>query len=83
MFSPRNRSISFKSLTNACICDFRASSSRARKIDDGCTVVTTFGANLDGILASGLKRQLHFFELLLGFLRGLQVFLRGRKRLVA
>ena len=30
-----------------------------------------------------LKRQLHFFELLLRFLRGFEVFLRGRKRLVA
>jgi hypothetical protein len=32
---------------------------------------------------SGSKRQFHGFELLLGFLRRFEVFLRGRKRLVA
>ena len=30
-----------------------------------------------------LKRQLHFFQLLFCFLRGFEVFLRGRKRFVA
>jgi hypothetical protein len=31
----------------------------------------------------GLKRQLQVFELLFGFLRGFQIFLSGRKRLMA
>jgi hypothetical protein len=36
-----------------------------------------------GFPERALKRQFHFFELLFCFLRGFEVFLRRRKRLVA